>query len=122
MTDMSCNSTLVFQQLELSPQAEKAGVSIIPDCNLVPEMGSALILNGMEHFDEPQDAYKYDCGLPVYLEPPWNYNLIFSIEGSTNEYFGDRIYIRDWKTTRIPALQEYEIFDFPEPIGKLEAF
>jgi lysine 6-dehydrogenase len=122
MTDMGGNSEIVFQQLELSPQAEKAGVSIIPDCGLVPGMGSALILYGMEYLDEPLDAYMYDCGLPVHPEPPWNYKLTFSIEGLTNEYFGDCMYIRDWKTTRIPALQEYEILDFPEPIGKLEAF
>jgi lysine 6-dehydrogenase len=122
MTDMGGNSEIVFQQLGLSSQAEAAGISIIPDCGLTPGMSSTLILYGMEQFDEPLDAFIYDCGLPIKPEPPWNYALTFSIEGLTNEYFGDCIYIRDWKTTLIPALQEYEILEFPEPIGTLEAF
>jgi lysine 6-dehydrogenase len=122
MTDMGGNSDIVVKQLELSQQAKAAGVSIIPDCGLMPGMGSTLILYGMEQLDEPIDAYMYDCGLPVEPKPPWNYRLTFSIEGLTNEYYGDCMYIRDWKTTPVPALEEYETLDFPEPLGTLEAF
>jgi lysine 6-dehydrogenase len=54
--------------------------------------------------------------------PPWNYRLTFSIEGLTNEYFGDCVFIRDGKTVGVPALEELEIVEFPAPIGRLEAF
>ena len=122
MTDMGGNSDIVFRQLEQSPQAEAAEISIVPDCGQVPGMGTSLILYAIEQLDEPRDVYMWDCGLPVDPEPPWNYKLTFSIEGLTNEYFGDCIFIRDGKTVGIPALEEYETLNFPEPIGTLEAF
>ena len=122
MTDMGGNSDIVFQQLELFPQAYDAGVSIVPDCGQVPGMGTSLILYAMEQLDQPRDVYMWDCGLPVDPEPPWNYKLTFSIEGLTNEYYGDCMFIRDGKTVGIPALEEYETLDFPEPLGRLEAF
>jgi lysine 6-dehydrogenase len=122
MTDMGGNSDIVLQQLELSPQAASAGVTIVPDCGQAPGMGTSLILYAMEQLDEPQDVYMWDCGLPTDPEPPWNYKLTFNIEGLTNEYFGDCIFIRDGKTVAVPVLEEYETLDFPEPIGTLEAF
>jgi lysine 6-dehydrogenase len=122
MTDMGGNSDIVFKQLEKSPQALAAGISIVPDCGQVPGMGTSLILYAMEQLDEPRDVYMWDCGLPVDPEPPWNYKLTFNIEGLTNEYFGDCIFIRDGKTVGIPALEEYETLEFPEPLGTLEAF
>jgi lysine 6-dehydrogenase len=48
MTDMGGNSDIVFKQLDLSPQAEAAGISIVPDCGLTPGMSSTLIIYGME--------------------------------------------------------------------------
>jgi lysine 6-dehydrogenase len=122
MTDMGGNSDIVFQQLELSPHAAEKGISIVPDCGQVPGMGTSLILFAMEQLDEPRHVYMWDCGLPIDPEPPWNYKLTFSIEGLTNEYFGDCIFIRDGKTVGIPSLEEYETLDFPEPIGTLEGF
>jgi lysine 6-dehydrogenase len=122
MTDMGGNSDIVFRQLERSPQAVDAGISIVPDCGQVPGMGTSLILYAIEQLDEPRDVYMWDCGLPVRPEPPWNYKLTFNIEGLTNEYFGDCIFIREGKTVGVPALEEYETLEFPEPIGTLEAF
>jgi lysine 6-dehydrogenase len=48
--------------------------------------------------------------------------LHFNIEGLTNEYFGDCMYIRDGRTVGIPALEEFEEVMFPPPLGTLEAF
>lgn len=122
MTDLGGNSEIVFKQLELSEEAQAKGISIVPDCGQVPGMGTTLILYAMEELDEPEDVFMWDCGLPVDPEPPWNYRLTFSIEGLTNEYYGDCIFIRDGQTAHVPVLEEYEVIDFPEPIGTLEAF
>ncbi len=122
MTDLGGNSQVVLEQLQLASDAEQAGVSIVPDCGQVPGMGTSLIVYALEQLDEAQDVIMWDCGLPQRPEPPWNYRLTFSIEGLTNEYFGEALYIRDGKTTGVPALEEYEIVEFPEPIGSLEAF
>jgi len=122
MTDLGGNSQVVLEQLELSSDAEQAGVSIVPDCGQVPGMGTSLIVYAIEQLDEARDVIMWDCGLPQRPEPPWNYRLTFSIEGLTNEYDGEALYIREGKTVAVPALGEYEIVEFPEPIGPLEAF
>jgi lysine 6-dehydrogenase len=122
MTDLGGNSDVVFQQLERSRVAKEAGCSIIPDCGQVPGMGTSLILHAMEQLDRTDDVFMWDGGLPQTPIPPWGYTLHFSIEGLTNEYFGDCMYIRDGRTVGVPALEELEEIEFPEPIGRLEAF
>lgn len=122
MTDLGGNSDVVCAQLALSPEAEAAGARIVPDCGQVPGMGTSLITYAMEQLDEPRQVFMWDCGLPADPSPPWNYRLAFSIEGLTNEFYGDCLYIRDGRTVRLPALEELEIVEFPSPIGPLEAF
>ena len=122
MTDLGGNSDIVYEQLELAAQAAEAGVTIIPDCGQVPGMGTTLVLFAMEQLDQTRDVYMWDCGLPQDPVPPWNYRLTFNIEGLTNEYYGDCLFIREGQLTRIPALTEYERLTYPEPIGELEAF
>jgi lysine 6-dehydrogenase len=122
MTDLGGNSQVVLDQLELSAQAAKAGISVVPDCGQVPGMGTTLVLYAMESLDETADVWMWDCGLPSSHRDPWNYELFFNIEGLSNEYYGDCLFIRDGKLTPVPALTEYEVLSFPEPIGQLEAF
>ena len=122
MTDLGGNSDVVCAQLDLGGQAAAAGACIVPDCGQVPGMGTSLILFAMEQLDNPRQVYMWDCGLPADPPPPWNYRLAFSIEGLTNEFFGDCLYIRDGRTARVPALEEMEVVEFPAPIGLLEAF
>jgi lysine 6-dehydrogenase len=122
MTDLGGNSDVVFQQLELSSEAQAAGISVVPDCGQVPGMGTSLILFAMEQLDEPRDVFMWDAGLPQKPDPPWNYRLTFNIEGLTNEYDGDCLYIRDGRTVRVPSLEELEEVEFPPPLGRLEGF
>lgn len=122
MTDLGGNSDVVLQQLDLSSQAASAGITVVPDCGQVPGMGTSLILHAMEALQETVDVRMWDCGLPQDPQPPWNYKLTFNIEGLTNEYFGDCLFIRDGKLTQVPALTEHELLSFADPIGELEAF
>jgi lysine 6-dehydrogenase len=122
MTDLGGNSDIVFSQLALSEEAASAGATVVPDCGQVPGMGTSLIQYAMEQLDEPRDIFMWDGGLPINPQPPWNYALTFSIEGLSNEYYGACHYIRDGKMVSVPALEEFETLDFPEPIGTLEAF
>jgi lysine 6-dehydrogenase len=122
MTDLGGNSQVVQEQLALDVEAREAGVSIVPDCGLGPGMTTTLALYVMEQLDKPREVFIWDCGLPQDPQPPWNYRLTFSIEGLTNEYYGDCLFIREGKTTPVPALEELEHLEFPEPIGTLEAF
>lgn len=122
MTDLGGNSQVVLEQLALDADARDAGACIVPDCGQVPGMGTSLVVYALEHLDKPQDVFMWDCGLPQHPEPPWNYRLTFSIEGLTNEYDGEALYIRDGRTVSVPTLEEPEYVDFPEPLGRLEAF
>ena len=122
MTDLGGNSEVVLQQLARNDEAVEAGCSIVPDCGQVPGMGTSLIVYALEQLDEAADVLMWDGGLPQSPVPPWMYTLHFNIEGLTNEYSGDCLYLRDGKAVAVPALEEFEMVDFPAPIGPLEAF
>ena len=122
MCDFGGNTDQIRQQLAFDAEAEAAGITLIPDCGQVPGLGTSLCAYAMTLLDEPRDIIMYDGGIPRHPTPPWNYILTFNIEGLTNEYFGTTLFLRDWKQQEIPCFEEYELLDFPAPIGQLEAF
>lgn len=121
MCDLGGNTGLVMKQLELDPEAERAGISIVPDCGQVPGMGTSLAVYAMGLLDRPEEVYLWDGGLPQHPRPPWEYVLTFNVAGLTNEYYGKAIFLRDGRVVEVPTFAEYEEVDFP-PLGKLEAF
>lgn len=118
--DLGGNTDIVRQQHALDPEAKGAGVSIIPDCGMGPGMGNTLAVYAMSLLDSTEHIYMYDGGLPQKPQPPWNYQLSFSIEGLTNEYYGGMTVLRDAKLAHLPCFTELETVDIP-PVGKLEA-
>jgi lysine 6-dehydrogenase len=122
MCDFGGNTDQIRQQLAFDSEAKAAGITLIPDCGQVPGLGTSLCAYAMTLLDEPRDIIMYDGGIPRYPTPPWNYILTFNIEGLTNEYFGTTLFLRDWKQQEMPCFEEYELIDFPPPIGQLEAF
>lgn len=124
MTDLGGNTDLVREQLRLSPEAEAAGIAIVPDCGQVPGMGTSLTTYAMSLLDETDDVMFWDGGNPLHPQPPFNYILTFNIAGLTNEYHGVAHFIRDGRRVEVPTFrpEDYEFVDFPEPIGRMEAF
>jgi lysine 6-dehydrogenase len=124
MTDLGGNTDLVREQLALSPEAEAAGIAMIPDCGQVPGMGTSLSVYAMSLLDEVDEVTFWDGGNPLHPEPPFNYILTFNIAGLTNEYFGVAHFLRDGRRVEVPTFREedYEVVDFPPPIGRMEAF
>jgi len=124
MTDLGGNTDLVRDQLKLSEQAKVAGISIIPDCGQVPGMGTSLSMYAMSLLDETDEVMMWDGGNALYPKPPFNYILTFNIAGLTNEYYGIANFIREGKIVQVPTFlsEDYEIVEFPEPIGRMEAF
>ena len=122
MCDFGGNTEQVRQQLAFDAEAKAAGITLIPDCGQVPGLGTSLITYAISLLDQPRDIIMYDGGIPRYPVPPWNYMLTFNIEGLTNEYFGTTIFLRDWKQVEMLCFQEYELVNFPAPVGQLEAF
>lgn len=120
--DYGGNTDVVRKQIALSDEAKLAGCSIIPDCGMAPGLANSLSAYAISLLDETESLMVYDCGLPQKPLAPWNYSLTFSIEGLTNEYHGKSNCLRDGKLHQIDTFQEYELVEFPEPLGQLEAF
>lgn len=120
--DLGGNTDIARLQHRFSEKAKTAGISIIPNCGQVPGMGTSLCVYAMEFLDEPRDVYMWDGGIPQAPQPPFNYVLKFHIAGLTNEYAEPGIFLRDGKITTVEPITELEMVEFPEPIGKLEAF
>ncbi len=120
MVDLGGNTGIVRKQLALSHRAQKAGITIIPDCGMGPGLNLTMSIYAMELLDFPEHVYVYDGGLPQDPKPPWDYELTFNVEGLTNEYHGNATFIRDGKIAEVPSFSEFEEVDFP-PVGRLEA-
>jgi lysine 6-dehydrogenase len=120
--DLGGNNTVVRQELELEEQARAAGVAIAPDCGLSPGMASILAGELLSRVGGKADALKlYVGGLPQSPKPPFNYQLVFSVEGLINEYCEPAKILRGGKMVTIEPLTETESFHM-EGFPELEAF
>jgi lysine 6-dehydrogenase len=122
MTDFGGNTAVVRDQLALDAEAAAAGVTIVPDCGMGPGLNISLGTYVMSLVEEPEEVLIWDGGLPQQPQAPWNYVSTFNLGGLTNEYDGHAFFIRDGKVTPVPCFSGYEVLEFAEPLGKLEAF
>jgi lysine 6-dehydrogenase len=122
MTDFGGNTGVVREQLALDADAAAAGVSIVPDCGMGPGLNISLGTYVMELVEVPEEVLIWDGGLPQHPQEPWNYVSTFNLGGLTNEYDGNAFFLRDGEVMPVPCFSGYEVLEFPEPLGKLEAF
>ncbi len=120
--DLGGNTDIARRQHGLDAAARAAGLSVIPNCGQVPGMGTSLMVRAMELLDEAVDVFMWDGGLPQKPRPPFDYYLTFNVAGLTNEYAEPAVFIRNGRVTEVAPMTELETVDFPEPIGRLEAF
>ena len=120
--DLGGNFRVVEEQFKLSHKAKSAGVGIVPDCGLAPGMASVVAAQVISKFDKVDTLEIRVGGLPVNPKTPLNYRLIFSVHGLTNEYIEPSIILEEGKIKSVPSMTEIESIEFPEPLGKLEAF
>jgi lysine 6-dehydrogenase len=119
--DFGGNTDVVKSQLGLNELAKEKNISVVPDCGMDPGMNISFIQYLFESYDELKIVKSYGAGLMQFPIEPWNYELSFHINGLTNEYYGNALFLRNGKVTEVPTLTDYEILEFPEPLGKLEA-
>jgi lysine 6-dehydrogenase len=97
-------------------------VAIAPDCGLSPGMASILGGELVRKLGGRAEAVKiYVGGLPEEPRAPFQYQLVFSVEGLINEYAEPAKVLRKGKIANIEPLSETESFriaGFPS----LEAF
>ncbi|HWO89258.1 MAG TPA: saccharopine dehydrogenase C-terminal domain-containing protein [Gemmatimonadales bacterium] len=120
--DLGGNTEIVIEQLKLDAAARAKGVTVIPDCGLAPGMVNVLAGEGIRRLDTTESVKIYVGGLPQQPEPPLNYMVVYSLEGALDYYTTPSWVLRGGKRTRVDALSELELVEFPAPIGQLEAF
>jgi lysine 6-dehydrogenase len=121
-SDLGGNTEIVFEQKKLHQTAQSKGLSVIPDCGLAPGMVNILAAEGIRRLDRTERVKIYVGGLPQHPEPPLNYQIVYSLEGALDYYTTPSWVLRGGKPTQVDALSELEEVEFPEPVGKLEAF
>ncbi len=120
--DLGGNTEIVFQQKRLDAEAKAKDLSIMPDCGLAPGMVNILAAEGIRRLDRAEAVKIYVGGLPQYPEPPLNYQIVYSLEGALDYYTTPSWVLRGGRPVQVDALSEIEWLEFPEPVGKLEAF
>lgn len=120
--DLGGNNAIVKKEFTLHREAQRQGVTVIPDCGLAPGLVSVLTAHGFGLCETVERVRLRVGGLPVNPKPPLNYQLVFSVHGLINEYAEPCVNIVDGKITRVPPMEDVEELEFPEPFGKLEAF
>src|SRR5437868_2830788 len=128
--DLGGNNTVVRKTLAMSAEAGRNGVALAPDCGLSPGMASILAGDLVRRLRSDQklqrssrataapgknhpniDALKlYVGGLPKKPKPPFEYQLVFSVEGLINEYVEPARVLKRGKLIEIEPLTEPEEF------------
>jgi lysine 6-dehydrogenase len=121
MCDMGGDTGVTWETLKHDEDAKAAGVSIVPDTGLAPGMVNDLASYFMEELDETESIKLYCGGLPQNPKPPFNYKLVFNIEGLVTEYSHRADVIRDRKVAQVDTLDELEKIHV-DTLGEMEAF
>ena len=121
-TDLGGNTAIVEGQRALDAPAREHGVSVLPDTGLAPGMVNVLAQAGIDALDTVDSARLWVGGLPQRPRPPLNYQIVYSLEGMLDYYVTPATILRGGERTSVPALSGREILEFPQPVGRLEAF
>lgn len=119
--DLGGNTDVVLRELALDPEARAQGVSLVPDLGLAPGMGNTLAVYCMNQVEGPRHVHVRCGGLPQTPRPPLDYKLVFSVEGLTNEYFGEAVYLQGGRRVTVDTFDALEKVSW-EGVGELEAF
>jgi lysine 6-dehydrogenase len=120
--DLGGNTQIVFEQKKLHAEAQRKGITIIPDCGLAPGMVNILAEYGISRLDQVESVRIFVGGIPENPEPPLNYQIVYSLEGVLDYYTTLSWVLRGGKRTQVKALSEIEPIEFAAPVGELEAF
>ena len=107
---------------ELDDLARARGVTAVVDCGVFPGMGSALIMDAVEHrLDRTDRVSILIGGLPENPQPPLSYRAVYSPSDVIEEYVRPARHVENGEVVVRPALSDVEPVRF-EGYGDLEAF
>lgn len=119
--DLGGHTETVLRQKAWHEEAQRRGVSLIPDCGLAPGLVNILAAYGIAQLDRARRVRIYVGGLPQRPEPPLNYQIVYSLEGVLDYYTTPSWILRGGQPTQVAALSEVESVRI-EGLGDLEAF
>jgi lysine 6-dehydrogenase len=122
MVDLGGNNDIVASQMAMSTAAQRANVTIIPDCGLAPGMVSVLVAWGLARWSWVDAVRIRVGGLPAVPKEPFSYERLFSVEGLINEYVEPPVLLREGRIVTGEPLGDVETVEFDPPVGTLEAF
>jgi lysine 6-dehydrogenase len=121
MIDLGNDTIDTFETLKRDADAKAAGITIVPDTGLAPGLVNSLGNYFIETLDEVDTIRLYCGGLPQHPKPPFDYMLVFSLEGLVGEYTDETIVLRDGEVQVIDTMIELEQIQV-EGLGEMEAF
>ncbi len=104
----------------MDESARSKGVSVVPDCGLMPGLGVMIARKLVEESvkDEDRDVKRevviYVGGLPQKPQPPIYHQNMFSFEGLRHLCYDDAVIIKDGMIQTVAPLSGYEIFRVDE--------
>ncbi|MFZ4574140.1 MAG: saccharopine dehydrogenase family protein [Phycisphaerales bacterium] len=114
-------SFMAEDAIDLSAEAERAGVTAIVDCGVAPGMSNLLAGYATRLLDPCESIEIYVGGLPVERRWPYEYKAGFSPADVLEEYTRPSRIVEHGQIVVRPALSEPELMDLPG-VGTLEAF
>ncbi len=120
--DLGGNNTIVNKQRQLFSSAKKHQVTVVADSGLAPGLVSVITKDIVDSLSETDVVQLRVGGLPLIPEPPFQYQIVFSIDGLINEYVEDALILDHGIIKYKPSMTEIESLTFPEPFGNMEAF
>jgi len=120
--DLGGNNEIVTQERTLDNEAKKAGVTIIPDNGLAPGLVSVITRDIVTKYDKVETVTIRVGGIPQDPQPPFNYQIVFSLEGLINEYDEPAMVLDHGTIIQKPSLTDLEDIQFPAPYKDMEAF
>jgi len=121
MVDMGGDTAVAWETLGLDELAKAEGVAIVPDTGLAPGLVNDLGNYLMEQFDKTESVKLYCGGLPQNPRPPFNYKLVFNVEGLVTEYSHQADVVRGGLVVKVDTLDEVEKLNV-DGLGEMEAF
>lgn len=121
MVDMGGDTNVTWETLKIDDIARQEGVTVVPDSGLAPGLVNDIACYFMENLDQTDSVRMFCGGLPQHPKPPFNYKLVFNIEGLVTEYMHMSDVIRDGKLYQVETLSEVETLHI-DGLGEMEAF
>jgi lysine 6-dehydrogenase len=120
--DLGGNTEIVRKQLYMAAEHPNGKtLSVLPDCGLAPGMGNLFAAHALKVLGNCESISVRCGGLPQNPKPPLDYMLVFSVEGLTNEYFGQATVLREGTLQFINTFSELEPIFF-DGLSECEAF